>query len=78
MRRTSYAMSLPNGLAVANPNGKPVEFDSVRFSMSSFRSYHRASACFAFADGSVQVINEEIDPRVYNAMASVAGKDEVE
>lgn len=43
--------------------------------MRGFRSLHPSGANFAFADGSVRFINEEVDFELYRAMSTIAQHD---
>jgi len=55
----------PDRLPYLGPNGQ-------------FSSFHRPHVTHAlFADGSVHALKESIDPRVFEALATIAGREEV-
>ena len=41
----------------------------------SFSSHHSAGVQFVFADGHVQLLNAQIDPEIYHALGTRAGKE---
>lgn len=43
--------------------------------MSPFRSQHAGMAHFLFADGSVRVIQENIDDKIYAGFSTLSGKE---
>ena len=76
MRGTTLEKTLP-----FSPYPKLNPFDASVLkdvSVSPFRSHHPGLCHFLFADGAVQAIREDIDPRIYVALSSVAGKEEIE
>jgi len=42
-----------------------------------FGGYHRGGSTFLFADGSVRVLTDDIDPKVFEAMSTIAGGEAV-
>jgi prepilin-type processing-associated H-X9-DG protein len=42
------------------------------------RSAHEGGAQFLFGDGTVRFISENVEPRVYVAMFTIAGREQVD
>jgi prepilin-type N-terminal cleavage/methylation domain-containing protein/prepilin-type processing-associated H-X9-DG protein len=57
---------------------EPIIYDFFPAGAESFRSDHSGGVNFAFVDGSVRFIVNEIDPSVYQAMATRDGKEVME
>ena len=76
MRGTTFEKTLPFS---PYPERNPFYASALDdVSVSPFRSLHPGMCHFLFADGAVQAIAEDIDPRIYVGLSSVAGKEEIE
>jgi prepilin-type N-terminal cleavage/methylation domain-containing protein/prepilin-type processing-associated H-X9-DG protein len=65
--------AIPLNFGVPPNTDKPSDWHNVY----SFRSYHAKGANFAYADGSVHFIDEDIDLATYRAMATRSGMESV-
>lgn len=70
---TATAAIPPNG---THPDGTPYAEDDWQ-GHNGFSSRHPTGVLFAFADGSVQFINESISLAIYRALATVAGNEQI-
>ena len=76
MRGTTFKKGLPFS---SYPNVLPVYAWMLKnVSVSPFRSQHYGKCYFLFANGHVWALDEKLDPRIYVALSSVAGKEPVE
>lgn len=64
-----------NTEAIAKEQARAVVQRSLSQVFGGFGSMHRSGAQFAFADGSVRYVSENIDPDVYHALGSRAGRE---
>ena len=61
-----------------HPDGTPYDRVSDWAELYSFRSRHGSGLNFAFADGSVRFISQEIPLPIYRALATIAGGEVVD
>ena len=74
IRVTSYQSSNRTGMHGWYSPSKVNNF-GFSFTMSPFRSHHSGVAHFLFADGSVHVIQENIDDKIYAGFSTMRGKE---
>jgi prepilin-type N-terminal cleavage/methylation domain-containing protein/prepilin-type processing-associated H-X9-DG protein len=63
------------GYYVADPNAPPTGPFTLLLNDLFFGSYHPGGAQFCFADGSVHMLNSDINFSTYQALATIAGGD---
>ena len=68
-RVVAWAGEPPN-----NPQGGNVHFHL----FAQFNSMHNGVTAFAFCDGSVKIITDNVDPDVFWALGTVRGRDKVD